>query len=172
MTTRGEKIEAHRRAIERELGQLRGQTARFTYVDKNGNLKVNQSPELANIQAQIKAQEQALDLLNKSASRVAAVLKELQCSSFEEVQERRRELIGIIDGSGPRAWEKFRMLRELPTTSGGYPSLLPGELVEIESYKQFEQSVRVERDKAQEQLDKLSPLLEEISRLTVTAYSA
>ena len=123
--TREQRIEQHKQAIIAELEDLRQATGRFSYVEK-GTLKVRQCEELSNLQRRIEEREQALQVLEKSVRRIMAALKESDVSTIEALQEKRRELEGIITGSRYRAWEKFRMLKELPATSVGYPTLMPG----------------------------------------------
>jgi hypothetical protein len=172
MVTKEQRIEQHRAAIVSELEDLRQATAKYTFIDKNGTLKVRECEELANIQSRIKEREQALDVLDKSVHRILAALKVANVDSIEALQEKRHELEGIIAGAPYRAWEKFRMLKELPVTSGGFPTLLPGELAQVDSYKEFEKGVKAERDQAQKELSSISSSVEECSRLSVVASTA
>lgn len=170
--TREMKIAQRRAAIIAELGELRQATSKHSYIDSSGTLKVSDSPELAALQSQIKDREQALALVDDATGRISAALKEAGVGSIEDLQERRRELAGIIESAPYRCWEKFRLLRELPVTSGGHPDLLPGELTQIDSYKQFEKTVKQERDAARKELETVQQLTEECARLAVAASNA
>ncbi len=158
-------------ALKEELVKLRKDTIGSTYIDGKGNVKVAQTPELELIQGRISKKEQALEKLVGIVGQIGAVLEQAGAGSINELRGRREEHANTLQSGPVRAWDQFRLHRELPPGHGGYPELLPSDLAKVESYKVFEDGERAKMEAAKAALEPINAAIEKLSGLVAEANS-
>ena len=149
-------------AINDELGKLRLSTIGSTYIDATGTLKVNQTPGLTALQSRIAEKEKVLNRLVEIINQINKILEESNVETILELSELQKSHLNEISSAPIRAWEAFRLHRELPAGHGGYPHLLPSDLCQVESYKAIEDAERAKFDAANIAVVPISAALKEV----------
>ena len=154
--------------IASEIEALRVKALGASTIDKTGAVRVAaNSPELKRISE-----------LEKTARRLAAIQAEIAgcfqsvgANSREEINERRRNAVGDIEGAPLEAFKAFKLYHELPAANGGHPDLLPGDLVQTPAYQKVEIEQRDRMERARTDLGKINPVISQLNALIAEANS-
>lgn len=149
--------------LDKHLGNLRGETMKYTFIDpKSGGVKTKDDPRLTDLQQQIQSEDARLQKLRALVGRIGTTLEQQGVESIHDLRERRGKHTNTLVTAPWRAWDKLRLCRELPPGRGGYPDLLPSDLVQLEEFKAVEDAERAHIDEAKAALAIIDAALKEI----------
>jgi len=158
-------------SINDELGKLRLSTIGSTYVASDGTLKVNPSDGLSSLLIEISEKEKTLNRLIEIVNQINKILGDANVETILELSELKNAHLNEIQSAPVRAWEAFRLHRELPAGQGGYPDLLPSDLVLVASFKAIEDDERAKFDAAKIAVEPVSAAWKEVVDLYEEAAS-
>ena len=156
--------------LERNLGQLRSQTVKFSYIDSKGSMKVREDPAFTELQSQIQAEEARLMRIREIADEIGAVLDGYGAAGIYELQEIKSGHANTILSAPMEAWHLFVLARG---EGAGGPrnrmSLLPSDLAQEPGYKAEEDRLRAGIAAAKIALEQINPVLQKLSAMVAEA---
>ncbi len=163
------------RAVDAELRRLKVETMGYTHVSAEGSVVVDSCPELEALQAQISAREVKLLTVASLKDQIVTLLGEQSADSIRSLQAAKERHANTIQSNPVRAWDLFRMKKELAIEQGNAAVLtaMPSELPELlTGYQDAEDALKAELVASQAAIVTITAALESIAGLTEDARAA
>lgn len=164
------------RAADAELKHLRQQTMGYSYLKSNGSVTVDtENPELIELQSKIAILEGKLSTVAALKDQVASILSGQGVATLRALRDLSEHHKNTVESSPHRAFDLFRMKRELAIEQGNATVRLamPSEIAPLlDGYQTEEDALKTAQTASQEALVSISADMATVTGLTDEAQAA
>lgn len=161
-------ISSEVRAANEELRRLKIASMGYTHVGHDGSVVVDSCPALSELQAQISAIESKLQAVSDLRDQVIALLNGQGVATIKDLRETKAQHANVIQSNPIRAWDLFRMTKELAIERGNATvrTAMPSELPELlDGYQDAEDALKAELVVSQAAITNIAVALDSIGEL-------
>lgn len=156
--------------LEHNLGQLRSQIVKFSYIDTKDSMKIREDPAFAELQSQIQAEEARLQRIREIADEIGNILDGFGAAGLYELNDIRAKHVNTLQSAPNEAWHLFTLARgEGHSGPEHRVSWLPSDLAQEPGYKAEEDRLRAGITAAKAALEQINPVLQKINSLVAEA---
>lgn len=134
--------------LDEDIQSMRTQTMRFTRVNSKGVVISVPDKRLDALLAKIAGQSQRLEALQALISQYNAALDGHDVRSTADLREIQQQHANTIQSGPIRAWDIFRMKRDLSIERGQHKGALPSDLALLPDYQAEESAIRAQIETA------------------------
>lgn len=150
------QIDLRREELVQKIEGLRASTMKHAHVGRSGGLKIDNSEPLAKLNTQITEVEAQIAAVDAVVSEMGQLYRDAGVESFQRLNTLGKNAHDIVSSAAPRAWLAFQLCRGQGQVVGkDRTSWLVSDIISLDEYKQQEDQIRKERDKAKEKEDSL-----------------